>query len=107
MFARWSSYNGGNDWDIDADGDSLINGLDVDQDADGLPDWWDQDEGNDGIMDVDDIKFGGTFNMTSCGWVAGNLGQSMLVDTPTIAYHMPLNGVNAQIGSPYSTAKML
>ena len=29
LFARWSSYNGGNDWDIDADGDSLINGLDV------------------------------------------------------------------------------
>ncbi len=104
LFARWSSYNGGNDWDIDADGDSLINGLDVDQDADGLPDWWDQDEGNDGIMDVDDIKFGGTFNMTSCGWVAGNLGQGYTCGyTYALAYHMPLNGVRAQIGSPYST----
>ena len=36
MFARWSPYNGGNEWDIDADGDSLTNGLDTDQDADGL-----------------------------------------------------------------------
>ena len=56
LYARWSPYNGGNDWDIDSDGDSLINGLDVDQDADGLPDWWDQDEGNDGVLDVHDIK---------------------------------------------------
>ena len=37
MFTRWSSYNGANEWDIDADGDSLINGLDTDQDADGMP----------------------------------------------------------------------
>ena len=51
--------NGGNEWDIDTDGDSLINGLDTDQDGDGLPNWWDQDEGNDGVMDVNDPKMGG------------------------------------------------
>ena len=45
-------------WDIDADGDSLINGLDTDQDADGMPDWWDQDEGNDGLLDVNDLEDG-------------------------------------------------
>ena len=33
ILSRWSSYNGNNEWDIDADGDSLINGLDTDQDA--------------------------------------------------------------------------
>ena len=60
MYARWSSYQGSNDWDIDTDGDSLINGLDVDQDGDGMPDWFDQDEGNDGKLDVNDIKMGGT-----------------------------------------------
>ena len=64
--------NGGNEWDIDTDGDSLINGLDTDQDGDGLPDWWDQDEGNDGIMDINDPKMGGTFNLTTCGYTAGN-----------------------------------
>tara|TARA_B110000459_G_scaffold180255_1_gene206833 strand:- start:961 stop:9060 length:8100 start_codon:yes stop_codon:yes gene_type:complete len=104
MFARWSSYNGGNDWDIDADGDSLTNGLDTDQDADGLPDWWDQDESNDGLMDVDDPKMGGSFNMTQCGWTAGNLGGGYVCGYAyALAYHMPLNGVNAQFGSPYST----
>ena len=42
--------------------------------------------------------------MTSCGWVAGNLGQGYTCGyTYALAYHMPLNGVRAQIGSPYST----
>jgi hypothetical protein len=104
MFARWSPYNGGNEWDIDADGDSLTNGLDTDQDADGLPDWWDQDESNDGIMDTDDPKMGGSFNLTHCGWTAGNLGSGYACGYQyAVAYHMPLNGVNAQFGSPYST----
>ena len=104
MFARWSPYNGGNDWDIDADGDSLTNGLDTDQDADGLPDWWDQDESNDGLMDVDDPKMGGSFNLSQCGWTAGNLGGGYVCGYQyAVAYHMPLNGVNAQFGSPYST----
>ena len=31
LFSRWSSYNGGNEWDIDSDGDSLVNGLDIDR----------------------------------------------------------------------------
>lgn len=104
LFARWSSYNGGNEWDIDSDGDSLINGLDIDQDADGLPDWWDQDEGNDGIMDVNDVKLGGTFNMSICGHTVGNLGQGFVCGySYAIAYQMPLNGVTAQFGLPYST----
>ncbi|MGB2037396.1 MAG: DUF4129 domain-containing protein [Candidatus Poseidoniaceae archaeon] len=104
LFARWSSYNGGNEWDIDSDGDSLVNGLDIDQDGDGLPDWWDQDEGNDGIQDVNDVKMGGTFNMTSCGITVGNLGQGFVCGySYAIAYQMPLNGVNAQFGLPYST----
>ena len=104
MFARWSPYNGGNDWDIDADGDSLTNGLDIDQDADGLPDWWDQDEGNDGVHDVNDLKMGGSFNLTSCGWTAGNIASGYVCGySYALAYHMPLNGVNAQFGSPYST----
>ncbi|MEZ8000990.1 MAG: DUF4129 domain-containing protein [Candidatus Poseidoniaceae archaeon] len=104
LFARWSPYNGGNDWDIDTDGDSLSNGLDIDQDADGMPDWWDQDEGNDGMLDTDDLKMGGTFNMSQCGWSAGNLGGGFVCGySYAISYHMPLNGVNAQFGSPYST----
>ena len=61
VIQKWSPYNGGNFFDIDIDGDSLINGIDVDQDADGLPDWWDQDEGNDAVLDVNDIKMGGSF----------------------------------------------
>ena len=104
LFARWSSYNGGNEWDIDSDGDSLVNGLDIDQDADGMPDWWDQDEGNDGIMDVNDVKMGGTFNMSVCGHTVGNLGQGFVCGYAyAIAYQMPLNGVTAQFGLPYST----
>ena len=104
LYTRWSPYNGGNDWDIDSDGDSLINGLDTDQDADGLPDWWDQDEANDGVLDVNDIRMGGSFNLTSCGWTVGNLGQGFVCGYAyALAYHMPLNGVNAQMGSPYST----
>ena len=104
FFARWSPYNGGNEWDIDSDGDSLINGLDIDQDADGMPDWWDQDEGNDGVLDVDDVKMGGSYNLTTCGWTAGNLGQGFVCGYAyALAYKMPLNGVNAQFGSPYST----
>ena len=104
MFTRWSSYNGANEWDIDADGDSLINGLDTDQDADGMPDWWDQDEGNDGLMDVNDLKMGGTMNLTQCGMTVGQLGSGFTCGYAyAIAYHMPLTGTNAQFGSPYST----
>jgi hypothetical protein len=104
MFARWSAYNGGNEWDVDADGDSLINGLDTDQDADGLPDWWDQDEGNDGLLDVDDPKMGGSIDYSQCGWTVGNLGTGFTCGySYAVAYHMPLTGVNAQFGSPYST----
>jgi len=103
LFARWSPYNGGNDWDIDSDGDSLINGLDMDQDADGLPDWWDQDEANDGVLDINDIRMGGSFDLTTCGWTVGNLGQGFVCGYAyALAFHMPLNGVNAQMGSPYS-----
>jgi|TARA_B100001094_G_scaffold295134_1_gene316226 heat shock protein beta len=103
LFARWSPYNGGNDWDIDGDGDSLTNGLDIDQDADGLPDWWDQDEGNDGLLDVNDPKMGGSIDMTSCGWTAGQSASGYVCGYQyAFAYHMPLNGVNAQFGSPYS-----
>ena len=104
MLARWSSYNGANEWDIDADGDSLINGLDTDQDADGMPDWWDQDEGNDGLLDVNDLKMGGTINMTQCGMTVGQLGSGFTCGYAyAIAYQMPLTGTNAQFGSPYST----
>ena len=104
LFARWNSRNGGNEWDIDTDGDSLINGLDTDQDGDGLPNWWDQDEGNDGIMDVNDPKMGGTFNLTTCGYTAGNFATGFSCGyTYAFAYQMPLNGVNAQLGLPFST----
>ena len=48
VMMKWSPWNGNNYFDIDMDGDSLINGIDVDMDADGMPDWWDQDEGSDG-----------------------------------------------------------
>ena len=104
LFTRWSSYNGGNEWDIDADGDSLINGLDSDQDGDGMPDWWDQDEGNDGLLDVNDLKMGGTMNLTQCGMTVGQLGSGWTCGYAyAIAYQMPLTGTNAQFGSPYST----
>ena len=104
LFARWNSRNGGNEWDIDTDGDSLINGLDTDQDGDGLPDWWDQDEGNDGIMDINDPKMGGTFNLTTCGYTAGNFATGFSCGyVYAFAYQMPLNGVNAQLGLPFST----
>ena len=104
LLSRWSSRNGGNEWDIDTDGDSLINGLDVDQDGDGLPDWWDQDEGNDGILDIDDPKLGGTFNLSTCGWTAGNFNSGYSCGyLYAFAYQMPLNGVNAQLGLPFST----
>ena len=104
MYARWSSYQGSNDWDIDTDGDSLINGLDIDQDGDGMPDWFDQDEGNDGKLDVNDIKMGGTHDQTNCGYTVGQLGQGFVCGLVySLAYHMPLNGVNAQFGAPYST----
>lgn len=104
FFARWSPYNGANEWDIDSDGDSLINGLDIDQDADGMPDWWDQDEGNDGVLDINDIKMGGSYNLSVCGYTAGNLAQGYVCGySYALAYKMPLNGVNAQFGSPYST----
>ena len=64
---KWSPYNGNNYFDIDIDGDSLVNGIDIDQDGDGLPDWWDQDEGNDGVLDVNDPKMGGSFDDGTCG----------------------------------------
>ncbi len=67
VLMKWSPWNGDNFFDIDIDGDSLINGIDTDQDADGLPDWWDQDEGNDGVLDVNDPKMGGSFDDNSCG----------------------------------------
>ena len=104
FLARWSPYNGGNDWDIDTDGDSLVNGLDTDQDGDGMPDWWDQDEGNDGILDVNDIKMGGSFDNSPCGWTAGPTGAGFTCGyNLALSWHMPLNGASAQFGSPYST----
>ncbi len=104
FLSRWSPYNGGNDWDIDSDGDSLSNGLDTDQDGDGMPDWWDQDEGNDGVYDVNDIKMGGTFDNSPCGWTAGPIGAGFMCGySLASAWHMPLNGASAQFGSPYST----
>ena len=104
LLARWSPWNGGNDWDIDSDGDSLQNGLDVDQDSDGVPDFWDQDEGNDGILDVNDIKMGGTIDNQECGWTAGSQGIGWACGWEyAFRYHMPLNGASAQFGAPYST----
>jgi hypothetical protein len=66
------------DWDIDGDGDSLVNGLDTDQDGDGLPDWWDQDEGNDGQLDINDPKMGGTFGAGDCGWTGGQFASGLV-----------------------------
>ena len=66
VMMKWSPWNGNNFFDIDMDGDSLINGIDVDMDADGMPDWWDQDEGSDGRLDVNDPAFGGSLNDGEC-----------------------------------------
>ena len=66
VMMKWSPWNGNNYFDIDMDGDSLINGIDVDMDADGMPDWWDQDEGSDGRLDVNDPSFGGSLNDGEC-----------------------------------------
>ena len=69
-----------------------------------MPDWWDQDEGNDGLLDVNDLKMGGTINLTQCGMTVGQLGSGWTCGYAyAIAYHMPLTGTNAQFGSPYST----
>jgi hypothetical protein len=107
ILSRWSSYNGNNEWDIDSDGDSLLNGLDTDQDADGLPDWFDQDEGNDGRLDINDPKMGGTFTMSDCGWTGGSTRLAVVGFfcgyEYAVVYHMPLNDVSAQFSIPYST----
>mgnify|MGYP001214008221 FL=1 len=66
VMMKWSPWNGNNYFDIDMDGDSLINGIDVDMDADGMPNWWDQDEGSDGKLDVNDPGFGGTLDDGEC-----------------------------------------
>ena len=58
VMMKWSPWNGNNYFDIDMDGDSLINGVDVDMDADGVPNWWDRDEGWDGRYDVNDPAYG-------------------------------------------------
>jgi len=75
LMMKWSPYNGINFFDIDSDGDSLVNGIDVDQDGDGMPDWWDQDEGNDGVLDVNDVKMGGSLDGNSCGTVLLDANQ--------------------------------
>ena len=50
-------------------------------------------------MDVNDVKMGGTFNMSVCGHTVGNLGQGFVCGySYAIAYQMPLNGVTAQFG---------
>ncbi len=104
LYSRWSPYNGGNDWDIDSDGDSLVNGLDTDQDGDGLPDWFDQDEGNDGQLDINDPKMGGTFGAGDCGWTGGQFASGFVCGYFYAAiYHMPLTGTSANFGVPYST----
>jgi hypothetical protein len=103
LLARWSPWQGGNDVDLDIDGDSLINGLDVDQDGDGLPDWWDQDEGNDGQLDINDLKMGGTFtNSNECGWTAEDgYACGYLYATK---YRLPLESgfQNGQFSQPFS-----
>ncbi|MCH1592095.1 MAG: hypothetical protein L7R66_03780, partial [Candidatus Thalassarchaeaceae archaeon] len=73
VMMKWSPWNGNNYFDIDMDGDSLINGIDVDMDADGMPDWWDQDEGSDGRLDVNDPAFGGSFDDGECDLSLFNL----------------------------------
>ena len=54
-----------NYFDIDMDGDSLINGIDVDIDADGVPKV-DRDEGSDGRLDVNDPAYGGSLDDGEC-----------------------------------------
>ena len=71
VMMRWSPWNGNNYFDIDMDGDSLINGIDVDMDADGMPDWWDQDEGSDGRLDVNNPQFGGSTDDGECDILSG------------------------------------
>ncbi|MFL2963067.1 MAG: hypothetical protein ACJZ46_02360 [Candidatus Thalassarchaeaceae archaeon] len=66
VVTQWSPFNGNNFFDIDMDGDSLINGIDVDMDGDGLPNWWDQDEGSDGRLDINNPQFGGSFDDSEC-----------------------------------------
>ena len=103
LLARWSPWNGGNDVDIDADGDSLQNGLDVDQDGDGMPDWWDQDEGNDGQLDINDFKMGGTFtNTNECGWTRES-GYTCGYEFAAF-YRLPLEAGfnNGQLSVPFS-----
>ncbi len=103
LLARWSPWNGGNDVDIDADGDSLQNGLDTDQDGDGMPDWWDQDEGNDGQLDINDFKMGGTFtNSNECGWTRES-GYTCGYEYAAL-YRLPLEAGfnNGQLSVPFS-----
>ena len=103
LLSRWSPWNGGNDVDIDADGDSLQNGLDVDQDGDGMPDWWDQDEGNDGQLDINDFKMGGTFtNNNECGWTRES-GYTCGYEYAAL-YRLPLESGfnNGQLSVPFS-----
>ncbi|MDP6900110.1 MAG: hypothetical protein QGF94_04670 [Candidatus Thalassarchaeaceae archaeon] len=102
VLARWSPWSGGNDVDIDIDGDSLQNGLDVDQDGDGLPDWWDQDEGNDGLIDINDFKFGGTVtNSNECGWTS-ELGY-VCGWNYAVKYMIPLETSSTGFNLPFST----
>lgn len=101
LYARWSPWSGGNDVDIDNDGDALQNGLDVDQDGDGMPDWWDEDEGNDGIMDVDDWNLGGSINNSVCGM---SFDQGFICGyLYALSYGLPLNGQQVTSAKPYST----
>jgi len=105
---KWSPYNGGNFFDIDADGDSLVNGIDTDQDGDGLPDWWDQDEGNDGILDVDDPRLGGSFDDNQCGsslfgpLVAGALVEIVCGLNYAWLYQYPLLDATQTQGNVYT-----
>ncbi len=102
FLARWSPWSGGNEIDIDTDGDSLQNGLDTDQDSDGLPDWWDQDEGNDGMLDINDFKMGGTLtNSNECGWTS-ELGYACGYDYAK-EYRIPLETASNGVTLPFST----
>ncbi|HII48934.1 MAG TPA: hypothetical protein HA330_03505, partial [Candidatus Thalassarchaeaceae archaeon] len=100
--SRWSPWNGDNHWDIDSDGDSLVNGLDVDQDGDGLPDGWDQDEGNDGVLDIDDFRMGGSVDAEdTCGWTTV-VGYACGYEY-AFHYMLPLDsGTNFQYTKAYS-----